>query len=267
MLPSITVPGLEVSISTYALIRTLYLFIALPLVVWMNERQQISPRITFTAFAFGVPAGIVGAHLLDMAEYWDRYGSLRQILSREGSSIYGAFLVVFPLLWLYSRWEGVSALRLLDGGAPAMALGEAMTRIGCFMNGCCYGVPWNGPWAVTFPRGSFAYADQMGRALLPPDARHSLAVHPVQLYSAIIMAVVFVGLVRMALRPHRDGSLFFAFLISYGVLRLGMAPLRQEALASMKLFSVLFIAGGTLGLLARTRLKAHRLAPSRLRTP
>src|SRR5436853_408759 len=77
---------------------------------------------TLTAFALGVPAGILGAHVLDMMEYWSQHGGLRDVLSPTGSSIYGAFLVVFPLIWLYARSQRASPLRFLDGGAPAMAL-------------------------------------------------------------------------------------------------------------------------------------------------
>ncbi len=121
------------------------------------------------------------------------------------------------------------------------------------MNGCCYGVPWSGPLAVVFPHESFAFHDQVARGLLPPGALHSLAVVPVQLLSAAVAFVAFAALLWLFLRPHREGTVFYAFLVFYGVLRLAMAPLRQEALASMKVFSVVFIAVGALGLLLGRR--------------
>src|SRR5437773_2297681 len=138
-----------------------YVLVALVLVLRLNERQGIAARVTLTAFALGVPAGILGAHVLDMLEYWGQHGGVGDVLSPSGSSIYGAFLVVFPAIWFYTRSQGVSPLRFLDAGAPAMALGEAMTRVGCFLNGCCYGAPWSGPVAVVFPPESFAYRDQI----------------------------------------------------------------------------------------------------------
>jgi phosphatidylglycerol:prolipoprotein diacylglycerol transferase len=139
-----------------------------------------------------------------------------------------------------------------------MALGEAMTRVGCFLNGCCYGIPWNSPLAIVFPRESFAYRDQIARRLLAPGALHSLPVVPVQLLTAGLASVAFVGLLWMFLRPHREGSVFSAFLVVYGALRLGMAPLRQEALASMIVFSVAFIVIGAVGLLHRRQDTAVR---------
>ena len=232
------------TISTYALVRTAYVFVAFVLVTRLNARQGIAPVVTWTAFAFGVPAGILGAHLLDLVEYTGHYRQLADLVGRDGSSIYGAFIAVFPAVWLYTHFQGIPTLRFLDGGAPAMALGEAMTRVGCFLNGCCYGMPWSGPLAVTFPPESFAYHDQVSRGLLRVGASGSLAVHPVQLYSMAIMLVVFGVLLRMLRRPHRDGAVFYTFLLAYGALRLGMAPLRQEALVSMVVFSAGFVLVG-----------------------
>src|SRR5439155_6632806 len=185
MLPFVHLPLLG-SVSSYAVIRTAYIFVALGLTVRLSERQGIRASTMLGAFALGVPAGILGAHVLDLLEYFGEHGGLRDVLSPTGSSIYGAFLVVIPVVWLYARSQGVSALRLLDAGAPAMALGEAMTRIGCFLNGCCYGVPWNGPLAVVFPPESFAYRDQIVRGLLASGAPHSLPVVPTQLMSSAL---------------------------------------------------------------------------------
>jgi phosphatidylglycerol:prolipoprotein diacylglycerol transferase len=117
--------------------------------------------------------------------------------------------------------------------------------------------------AVVFPPESFAYRDQIARGLLPPSALHSLPVHPVQLYSAAIALAAFLVLLTMFLRPHREGAVFYAFLIFYGALRLGMAPLRQEALQSMAVFSVGFIVVGTLGLLLGRRALPAPAKPAR----
>ena len=210
MLPFVRLPLLGSPLSTYAIVRTVYVFVALWLTFRLNERQDIRASTTLGAFALGVPAGILGAHVLDMMEYWGQHGGLRDVLSPTGSSIYGAFLVVFP---------------------PA----------------------------------SFAYRDQQARGLLPSGALHSLPVVPVQLVSAALALSAFVGLLWLFRRPHRAGAVLYAFLCFYGALRLGMAPLRQEALASMVIFSVGFTAVGTLGLLlGRRELPAPTKAARRL---
>jgi prolipoprotein diacylglyceryltransferase len=96
VLPFVRLPILGSALSTYALVRTVYIFVALALVLRLNERQGIRATTTLTAFALGVPAGIVGAHVLDMLEYFGKHGGLGDLLSPTGSSIYGAFLVVVP---------------------------------------------------------------------------------------------------------------------------------------------------------------------------
>jgi len=232
-------------------VTSVYLVVALALTVALNVRQGITPRITVTLFALAVPAGSIGSRLLDVLEYWGRYQSVGDVVGRHGSSIYGGLLAGFAVAWAYAATQGVPPLRLLDAGGPVVALGEAMTRIGCFLNGCCYGVPWSGRLAVTFPQESFAFRDQVARGLLASSAPRSLPVHPVhpvQLYSTVVMLGVSLYLLRRFTRRRYDGEVFFAFLVAYGVLRLLVAPLRMEALASMKVFNLVFIVCGGLGL-------------------
>ncbi len=263
MLPSLHLPLFGATVGTYGLITAGYLGIAVWLTMRLARREGIPGGAILKLFALAVPACMVGARLLDALEYPSRYPSLGDVFGGAGSSIYGALLAGMAVGWGYLRFEGVSPLKVFDAGAPAMALGEAMTRIGCFLNGCCYGVPWDGPLAVVFPRESFAHHDQVARALLAPTAAHSLAVHPVQLYSTIVALIGFAGLRHMCRRPHREGAVFYSFLVFYGVLRLAVAPLRQEALASMKAFSVAFIVVGGIGLLAqRHAARANRAVRS-----
>jgi phosphatidylglycerol:prolipoprotein diacylglycerol transferase len=254
MWPTVAVPGLG-EWPTNGLIRATYFLAALALVLHLNSRQGIAFRITLRAFAFGVPVAAIGARLLDMIEYTGRYHSLADVLGRNGSSAYGALFAIFAFLWLFTRWQGVPYLRLLDAGAPAMALGEAMTRIGCFLNGCCYGTPWTGPWAVIFPPTSFAFRDQVASALVPATAPHSLAVHPVQLYSLLAMLCVALGLIWWFYRRPPAGGVFFGYLVAYGGLRLAVGMVRVEALSSMKVFSVVFILVGLIGLCRTGRQK------------
>ena len=257
MLPRYVLPVFGVEMSSYGTVLGIYFALAVPLTLWTASRRAVAADVVVQAIAFGVPLGLAGARLLDMMEYSTNYHSLADVVGRRGSSIYGAFLLVLPAAWAYARWRGLAPLRLLDAGAPAMALGEALTRIGCFLNGCCYGVASSAAWAVTFPRGSFAFEDQVARGLLPPDALHAIPVCPVQLISCAVMLAVTLGLVAAATKPRLpDGTLVFAFSISYGALRLAMAPFRVEALASMMLFSVIAIATGTAGLSGTYALRA-----------
>src|SRR5438094_3487510 len=119
--------------STYSIVVAAYLPVALWLTSRLNERQGISPTRTLTLFALAVPAGSIGARILDVLEYWGRYTSLSDLVGRNGSSIFGGVFAGFAVAWSYARWYGIEPLRLLDAGAPAIALGEAATRVGCFL--------------------------------------------------------------------------------------------------------------------------------------
>lgn len=223
---------------------------AMALAAILNERQGISRSNTLALCAICLPLSIVGSRLLDALEYLGSYGSFTEAIGRNGSSIYGGLALSFLAVWAYAAWRGVAVLRLLDAGGPSILLGESVSRVGCFLAGCCYGVPWNGPWAVTFPKESFAFGDQVARGLLAPTAEHTLAVHPVQLYSTVLAFLICLWLVRAFFRRRSDGEVFCRCLIGYGGLRLVMAPLRIESLGSMKFFSVAFIVAGTAGLVA-----------------
>jgi phosphatidylglycerol:prolipoprotein diacylglycerol transferase len=231
-------------LSSYSVVLAAYFVVALTLVVQLARRKGVDTRVIVESFLVGVPAGIIGARLLDVVEYSNRYASLTDILGRRGSSIYGGLLLNFAATAIYCRFRGVAPIKLLDLGAPAMALGEAMSRVGCFLNGCCYGVGWSGPLAVRFSAGSFALADQQARGLVGADAVATLPVHPVQLYSAVAMLIAAVFLAYRYLTSLRDGETFYWFLVTYGALRLVVAPLRVERLPSMFLFSIAFITVG-----------------------
>jgi phosphatidylglycerol:prolipoprotein diacylglycerol transferase len=244
--PTFEAPGLG-TWPTNSLVRAVYFLAALPMVVHLSARQGIPARITMRAFLFGVPAGLIGARLLDLIEYAGRYHSWADVLGRNGSSSYGALIAMFLFLVAFTRWEGVSLLRFLDAGAPAMALGEACTRVGCLLTGCCYGIPWNGPWAITFPPTSFAFRDQMTRGLLLTTASQSLPVHPVQLYGTGVMLAVTAGLIWLCYRRPPAGCVFFVYLAAYGALRLALSSVRAEVLPSTQVFSAIFFVTGLVG--------------------
>ncbi len=135
--------------------------------------------------------------------------------------------------------------RMVDLVAPGLALGTAITRIGCFLNGCCYGAPTNLPWGVRFPE--LAVRDG---GLIPR--------HPTQLYALVMNLVVFWLLLRI--RPHlrRAGRLWLVYLVLYSIGRFiiefwrkgataevfaPLAPLTQAQVASI---AIALLAGGWL---------------------
>lgn len=247
-----SIEGLEYTL--YDVMRGVAIVVSLAVCVMLNRRQGVSAVKTLLIAAACAPAGVASARLLNAIEYgasWTNLGA--EFARNSGSSVYGALIACVLLVVALTHVMQTSTLRFLDGGAPSIAIGEGLSRIGCFCAGCCYGERWDGAWAVVFPGESFAAMDQRRRGLLAATMTHSLPVHPVQIYSVVLMTLLACALFRRFHRPHRDGAVFFLLLIGYGGYRLAIAPFRVEALASMKLFSAMFVVAGILGLLWSAR--------------
>lgn len=155
-------------------------------------------------------AGIVGARVFYVVQFFDYYrNNLFDIvrIDRGGLVYYGGFILAVISLVFYSRISKLDIIRLWDGFTPALAVAHAFGRIGCFLNGCCYGKPTELFLGISYPAGSEP-AKRYGEA----------ALHPVQLYEAgenLLCAVLYFYLVRKAPRGVAGAS----YLIIYGILR------------------------------------------------
>jgi phosphatidylglycerol:prolipoprotein diacylglycerol transferase len=115
-----------------------------------------------------------------------------------GLAYYGGFIFASLYGIYFIRREGLPLARVLDLSGWAIPFGLGWGRIGCFLNGCCYGAvvdhagepPW---WAVSFPRWSPAWLDQLRQELVEPVSRASLHVHATQLYEAAAAFVIAAG--------------------------------------------------------------------------
>ncbi|MFM7131041.1 MAG: prolipoprotein diacylglyceryl transferase, partial [bacterium] len=136
--------------------------------------------------------------------------------------------IALLLFWYFYRFP---FLPLADAIAPAICIGMAIGRFGCFLNGCCYGDRCDLPWAVAFPSVAAPYKDQLARGLIPPTATHSLPLHPTQLYSTID-GLVLLGVV-LAYWPHRkaDGQAMALYFLLYAITRFLVEELRNDELA------------------------------------
>jgi phosphatidylglycerol:prolipoprotein diacylglycerol transferase len=129
---------------------------------------------------------------------------------------FGGFVGGFLFGALYLRKQGISILEISDLVAPALGLGLFFTRIGCFLNGCCFGKPSVLPWAIRFPpecvAGSSPVAGQ--------------ALHPTQLYESAFGLALFFFLNNRLRKAMRKGAIFSQFLIFYGGFRFGIDFIR-----------------------------------------
>ncbi len=113
------------------------------------------------------------------------------MINRGGLAWQGGFIGgVLAGLW-FVRARGLNLRNVLDLAAPYIALGQSIGRIGCFLNGCCFGKPW--VHGLLFPH-------------------HEGRLHPTQLYETAALFLIFVILKMAQRRPHQTGHVFVLYL-------------------------------------------------------
>ncbi len=195
------------------------------------KREHLDPDVisdmAFWVFLFGM----VGARLFYCVEYWGvEVKSLWQALQfwKGGIVYYGGIIGGVLAGLVYRQFHPFPLRPFLDVLAPSIAVGTLFGRLGCFLNGCCFGDVCSLPWAVSFPRLSPPWEHHVIYELIPEQAAHSLPVHPTQLYSAFDAFVIF--LLLSAYFPHRkrDGEVMGLLLLCYPISRFLIEILRSD---------------------------------------
>ncbi len=182
----------------------------------------VSARDVMDLFQLIVISAIIGARILFVVFHLDAYEGQwwRMFFLWEGGlTLYGGILLCFLSAWLFLRHRRVPFLRMADVMAPSLGLGILITRIGCFLNGCCYGLPTEHPIGMCFPEGSEAARTAM---ILAGEHLHGgdcITIHPAQIYSALGGLVILVALLLLDRRRPYEGSTFTGFLFLYGLHR------------------------------------------------
>jgi phosphatidylglycerol---prolipoprotein diacylglyceryl transferase len=211
--------------------------IAALVALWIFHRELARgglPQSGTDAALIGVVGGLAGAKLIWAIEFRHDAPFLSLLLSRGGLSWFGGFLGgVGAGLWAL-RHRRIPIVPALSAAAPALAIGHAIGRVGCFLVGDDYGRATDLPWAVAFPKG------------LPPT---TVPVHPTQLYEAVGLAVIAGLLLRWRHRGVSDAAVFARYLVCAGSLRFAIEFVRVNApvvgpLTLAQLFSVAMIAAG-----------------------
>jgi phosphatidylglycerol:prolipoprotein diacylglycerol transferase len=192
----------------------------LTLILWalreVRRGAGLSYNTVFNAALVGIPSGIVISRLLHVIDLWDYYiQHPGEIIGGAGLTIYGAVLGAALGIWIYSRFsKEFSFGYLADVLAPGIILAQAIGRVGCTLNGCCYGIECHLPWAVIY-----AHPESLGPIGVP--------VHPTQIYEIVYNLIVFVVLLKLRGRFQPAGSLFLIYLTLYSLWRVGIDFIRE----------------------------------------
>jgi len=193
-----------------------------------------------------IVGAIVGARTLYVISYWRESFAAKPLWEifavwQGGLVYYGGLVGASLACILYVRLKRLPLWKVADILAPSVALGYVFGRIGCLLNGCCYGRACDLPWAIRFPEGN---------PLHPP----TYPVHPTEVYDSLLSLALYASLAWLFRRRKFDGQVFAVYLVGYAVLRSlvelfrGDYPVHQHYLGGWAtpahLVSILILAAG-----------------------
>ena len=195
-------------------------FIAAMFLLEYNRRfANVSKDQCSTLLFLAMVTGILGARIFYVVQFFHYYrDNLWNIIriDQGGLVFYGGFLLAFFSVIFYSWRKKLDIIRVLDIFVPALTAAHGLGRIGCFLNGCCYGRATTAWWGIKAPAGSVL-----------EFSAGNLPLHPVQLLEAgenFLLCIFFCWL----LRKSRRGVVISVYLIIYGVLRFFNETLRGD---------------------------------------
>jgi phosphatidylglycerol:prolipoprotein diacylglycerol transferase len=212
--------------------------------LWVFRRELARsglPEAATDAAVYGLVGGLLGAKLLYVFEHLDESSFFSLFLDRGGMSWFGGFaggLLAGFLTIRAKRWPLVA---VLAAATPALAIGQLLGRIGCFLVGDDYGHPTSLPWGVAFPEG------------LPPTTER---VHPTQIYEAIFLGFFAWALIRWRRRGLSDRTVLGRYFVGVGTFRFALEFVRVNTrvlgpLTVAHIFSLAVVALGVALLIPR----------------
>ncbi len=188
---------------SFGLMVALGVFISIFFMVRIARRDKFPPHPNdvYDLVFLTVFGGFLGARLFYIFQNRAGYAQnpWQMFAFWEGGIIfYGGVVGSLTALFIFARWKGQSLLKILDFLLPFVALTHAFGRIGCFLNGCCYGRVCHLPWAVAFPD--------------IPEPRH-----PTQIYEAIFNFFLFLFLNERYRRKRFTGEVTGLYFMFYAV--------------------------------------------------
>lgn len=194
----------NLTIYSYGALISLGIIVVAVLVYRQAIKEEFDPAFALEALLVSIIAGFISSRALFIALNWEYYSNqplLSVITDFDGLTYYGGFFGGWLSGFFWSRWRKVNYLYIADFFAPYLMLGSAFGRIGCFLGGCCYGKVSDVPWA------------------LPASAADSLIRHPVQLYDALGLVIIYFILTLLRPRKPFAGFVLISLFALYGMLR------------------------------------------------
>ncbi|OPZ09772.1 MAG: Prolipoprotein diacylglyceryl transferase [candidate division BRC1 bacterium ADurb.BinA292] len=186
------------------------------------RRRGIAREAVSDLVLSAMVGGILGARALYVLQNWRDYAASPLDIIRidqGGLVFFGGLLGGTAAVWLATRVKGLRPGDVADLCAPALGLGHAIGRVGCYLNGCCFGHAWNGPLALRYPPDSGVIEAQVRNGELPLGAAAALPAFPLQLVESAANLIICAVLLALERRMKRPGQLLFLYAALYGIAR------------------------------------------------
>ena len=255
--------GGTATVASYGAMMMVGFLVCLYLLGRRGSAFRLSSEELFDIAIAALIGGVIGARLYYIIYAWDYFAANpAQVfrIDKGGLVFYGGVVGGTATVLLVTYLKELPLRRTADLFAGLLPLGHAFGRIGCFLNGCCYGKGTESWIGMRFPAESAAYRDMVRRGLLDSSAAMTPPLHPTQLYAAGYNLLIFAVLSWLMWNRHREGDVVWWYLALYGVarflnefLRNDQAPLAAGLTTAQLVCIALLLLGGTMLLKSWTR--------------
>lgn len=169
----------------------------------------ISRETMINSLQLMIVAGYLGGRILCILTEPDCYHDYRLLFKfwEPGLSVSGAVIGIYIIVGIYLKLKNINILAYFDRLALYAPLVQSFGRLGCFFAGCCYGQPAQFWWSVTYTK-------------VEQFAPLNIALHPTQLYSGLLLFLIFLFLYRyVQYNVKKIGCIFYIYLILIGIER------------------------------------------------
>lgn len=228
------------TVHTYGVAMAVAFLIGVFLIRHGAKVRGYHPDIAYDIVLAAMVGGIFGARLVYVIDYWSQFvanPSSIFAIWQGGLIFYGGLIGGALAVLAVVKLKKLPVGKVADMVAPALALGSAIGRLGCFSQGCCYGKETSAPWAVTFT-DRLSFAQPLG-----------VPLHPTQLYEFAYNLIILGALMWARPRIKSDGLLFWMFVTLYGLFRFIVEFFRANptfylGMSASQLFSAVLAAAG-----------------------
>lgn len=206
------------NVYSYGVFLALGFIVAVFVARYRFEEQYKNPDIILDLVLAAVVGGILGARIFYVVGHWSYYIAHKSEIFKinmDGLVFYGGLLLGLALTLVIGRWKKLRFWTTMDLAGLCVPLALAFGRIGCLLNGCCYGKVTSLPWGISYPAASGIIG----------------ARHPTQIYELFLDLTLFGLLWWKKDSFEREGTIFWLFAIGYAVIRFTMEFFREHSTA------------------------------------